>query len=709
VTECDIVLDTFVYGAHTTGEHNHHTHHIHDHHDHISSFILIITLTTTIIMITTTTIIIIIIASDVLWVGVPLFSLRSFGSDRMPSRVAASISASLDYEVMISPSDDYRCVGKGNDSFSCDPYHHYHRNHHHHQYYKLKISDLLVFDTIRDYEDSVVRILQQHFRFVLHYLKTYIQERTMIAPTFDSILMQLSIEQSYQSAFEVKSIISASPSSSSSSSSSLSATSISSSINPFNLSSLPHIIIPHYNNINKTNFAYQSKNTWVYKIGQGFFTCCGQDSLVFDHLLSHYISGNVSSVYDDIWWVSELKKCDEYLHTKSSSSQSASSSPLSFQIESNRCENKEDFISLLNRLVIFDASVKSITALMLYIKNDGDAGDGDDRDGNDVAKDMMTVVESIGTDVSSDVCDDSEGNPAIGVGMMTHNHSQNELVKQYHNDYLYSDNHDSDYHISSSNFCNALTKEAMIQMLNNIVTKSIHKDNVREGNDDSDGSNDDDSDEHILLKRIRYCYIDHNITSTINIIDSIIELQHYYHHNNHHSHEVALFSYIYSLLFNMTTTTTTTKSHDSYDDRNVDPNDGSNSRCSQLRGFISSTQYISHNWLNVNHSCVSSLVIHHLLPSYHIISDRNQHNHDHHQFHNITIPLSSINHPFITINYTNLLERISQLLTTHSISLMSLQLFHESIQSLLHSYHLSPTDQQLMNIGNTLRDRVQDE
>ena len=95
----------------------------------------------------------------------------------------------------------------------------------------------------------------------------------MIAPTFDSILMQLSIEQSYQSAFEVKSIISALPSSSSS----LSSPSISSSINPLNLSSLPHIIIPHYNNNNKTNFAYQSKNTWVYKIGQGFFTCCGQD------------------------------------------------------------------------------------------------------------------------------------------------------------------------------------------------------------------------------------------------------------------------------------------------------------------------------------------------------------------------------------------------------------------------------------------------
>jgi predicted O-linked N-acetylglucosamine transferase (SPINDLY family) len=49
---CDLVLDTFVYGAHTT-------------------------------------------SSDALWMSVPLLALESWGSGRMPSRVAAAISSSL--------------------------------------------------------------------------------------------------------------------------------------------------------------------------------------------------------------------------------------------------------------------------------------------------------------------------------------------------------------------------------------------------------------------------------------------------------------------------------------------------------------------------------------------------------------------------------------------------------------------------------------
>jgi len=49
---CDVVLDTFVYGAHTT-------------------------------------------ASDMLWMGVPVISLEAYGSGRMPSRVAGSIISSV--------------------------------------------------------------------------------------------------------------------------------------------------------------------------------------------------------------------------------------------------------------------------------------------------------------------------------------------------------------------------------------------------------------------------------------------------------------------------------------------------------------------------------------------------------------------------------------------------------------------------------------
>ena len=52
ITTCDLVLDTLVYGAHTT-------------------------------------------ASDVLWMWVPILSLETYSTHRMPSRVSGSIIATL--------------------------------------------------------------------------------------------------------------------------------------------------------------------------------------------------------------------------------------------------------------------------------------------------------------------------------------------------------------------------------------------------------------------------------------------------------------------------------------------------------------------------------------------------------------------------------------------------------------------------------------
>ena len=129
---CDLVLDTFVYGAHTT-------------------------------------------SSDVLWMSVPLLVLESWGSNRMPSRVAASISSSI-YDA--SPS----IYDKSNHGLS------------------------LTF-SVKDYESTGRRILKrdnlQSFTFVFH---GQIAAASLGAPTFGAAYMQECIETAVHGAVELDAI-----------------------------------------------------------------------------------------------------------------------------------------------------------------------------------------------------------------------------------------------------------------------------------------------------------------------------------------------------------------------------------------------------------------------------------------------------------------------------------------------------------------------
>jgi predicted O-linked N-acetylglucosamine transferase (SPINDLY family)/tetratricopeptide (TPR) repeat protein len=130
--ECDLVLDTFVYGAHTT-------------------------------------------ASDVLWMGAPLLSLAGYGSQRMPSRVAASITQAL-------------ALPKAAFSGQFVPGH------------------VLVVDTVQGYEDTAVRLLRAA-PATRHALSTAITHAAARGAAFDSELIQWAIESAYQLAHEARALV----------------------------------------------------------------------------------------------------------------------------------------------------------------------------------------------------------------------------------------------------------------------------------------------------------------------------------------------------------------------------------------------------------------------------------------------------------------------------------------------------------------------
>ena len=129
---CDLVLDTFVYGAHTT-------------------------------------------SSDMLWMWVPVLSLASWGSGRMPSRVAAAITQSLSASV-----DDKDGDGDG-DLLSSDV---------------LEPVDVTVEYSVKGYEDTAIRLLRD--AQLLSKVHSLVGSRTLHSATFDSIRMERSVEQAYQ-------------------------------------------------------------------------------------------------------------------------------------------------------------------------------------------------------------------------------------------------------------------------------------------------------------------------------------------------------------------------------------------------------------------------------------------------------------------------------------------------------------------------------
>lgn len=65
IPQCDVVLDTFVYGAHTT-------------------------------------------ASDVLWMGVPIISVAGWGNNEMPSRVASGLVATIGGAAKVAIADSIK-------------------------------------------------------------------------------------------------------------------------------------------------------------------------------------------------------------------------------------------------------------------------------------------------------------------------------------------------------------------------------------------------------------------------------------------------------------------------------------------------------------------------------------------------------------------------------------------------------------------------
>ena len=144
ITSCDIVIDTFVYGAHTT-------------------------------------------ASDMLWMYVPIVSLEAYGSGRMPSRVASGITRSLFNPSSDEFIEDFNDIKEKSEKSNSND-----------------LSDLLVVNTLKEYEDIIFNLLQN--KKLMYRIRNSIAKMSLLSNNFDSARMQALIERSYMSAFEIKTL-----------------------------------------------------------------------------------------------------------------------------------------------------------------------------------------------------------------------------------------------------------------------------------------------------------------------------------------------------------------------------------------------------------------------------------------------------------------------------------------------------------------------
>jgi len=129
---CDLVLDTFVYGAHTT-------------------------------------------SSDALWMSVPLLALESWGSGRMPSRVAAAISSSL--------------FKRG------------------HGVAPSAAAGVTVASSVREYEKLAHRLTRYREKVsLLRSVHAHVGAQGLRAATFNAKIMQSSLELAFQAAVDAQSL-----------------------------------------------------------------------------------------------------------------------------------------------------------------------------------------------------------------------------------------------------------------------------------------------------------------------------------------------------------------------------------------------------------------------------------------------------------------------------------------------------------------------
>lgn len=123
ISSCDIVLDTFVYGAHTT-------------------------------------------TTDALWAYVPVISLSSWGTDRMPSRVASSLTTKLLEGLTYS-----------------------------------HVNDVLIANSVREYEENILTLIKR--KNLLQKIKLIIGKAALNSRLFDYSYTIASIERAYMAVWDI--------------------------------------------------------------------------------------------------------------------------------------------------------------------------------------------------------------------------------------------------------------------------------------------------------------------------------------------------------------------------------------------------------------------------------------------------------------------------------------------------------------------------